>query len=132
MAKFSIDPTKDYYKSLYVNGEHDSTSWYIAKDIGFTKIIDSIERSKEHKLVWHSMLPKLPEDQVGEEQEYYHILKELYLKVIIHVGDATSPDVILGPYLVGDQEVSMTKGDETLEITTAKELGWLEFLNEEV
>lgn len=125
MARFTIDSETNYYLSLYITGEHDATTWIVSKDVGFTKIIDKVERSADALLEWVTPLPKLPEDKTGTDAEYYKNLEELYLRVAIHSGDSVSPFVTLGPLRQGDQEVLITKGDETIERTTAEKLGWL-------
>lgn len=125
MAKFVIDSSTTYYLSLYITGEHEATTWIAAKDVGFTKIIDKVEKSVDNKLVWVTPLPKIPEDKEGIGNEYYRDLEELYLRVAIHSGDSVSPFVTIGPLRQGDQSVLITKGDETIDKTTAEKLGWL-------
>ena len=61
MAMISI---KDYI-DIGTGGVHNATSWQIAKDKDFTKIIDQSLKDKVNVKKWYSMLPKLPEDGPG-------------------------------------------------------------------
>lgn len=126
MARFRIDNLTNYYSSLFVVGKHDATTWILAKDVSFTRIIDKLEKSKDALYEWITPLPKLQEDKSGTGDEYYVNLEEAYLRVIIHSGDSESPPITIGPFKQGLQDILITKGDETLEKTDSIKLGWIQ------
>lgn len=127
MAKFSIDPnnTGDYYIDIGTGGKHNATTWIVAKDKFFNRIIDQSLKDTVNLKEWTTPLPKLPEDKIDPlKDEFYSDLETLYLKVIIHIDGFDSPPVEVGPFSQLDQEVLVTKDKEILEKTTAKDLGW--------
>lgn len=127
MAKFSIDPnnTGDYYIDIGTGGKHNATTWVVAKDKFFNRIIDQSLKDTVNLKEWTTPLPKLPEDKIDPlKDEFYSDLETLYLKVIIHIDGFDSPAVEVGPFSQLDQEVLVTKDREILEKTTAKDLGW--------
>lgn len=128
MAKFTIDPekTNDYYIDIGTGGKHNATTWIVAKDKFFNRIIDQSIKDKVNLLSWITPLPKLPEDKINpNEDEYYADLETLYLRVTIHVDDFNSNTIEVGPINQLDQEIFITSDKEVLEKTSAKELGWI-------
>lgn len=101
---------------------HTATTWQIAKDPEFTKIIDESIEDYVNVKKWYSMLPMLPEDGTG----YYADLEQLYARVKIHLGETVSPWYVLEPKDQREQEVLITKDGVDIETTTAKDLAWYE------
>lgn len=101
MAMISI---KDYI-DIGTGGVHNATSWQIAKDKEFTKIIDQSLKDKVNVKKWYSMLPKLPEDGPG----YYADLDELYVRVKIWIDDYTEDWFVLSPGNQNKQKVVITE-----------------------
>lgn len=128
MAKFTIDPnmTNDYYIDIGTGGKHNATTWVVAKDKFFNRIIDQSIKDSKNLLTWITPLPKLPEDKINpDEDEYYADLETLYLRVTIHVDDFNSNTIEIGPINQLDQEIYITSDKEVIEKTTAKDLGWI-------
>lgn len=128
MATFTIDPekTNNYYIDIGTGGKHDATTWIVAKDKNFTRVIDKSVKDKVNLTSWTTPLPKLPEDKSDPNaEEYYGDLDNIYLRVQIHVGEATSNAVDAGPFNQLKQDINITKNLEILEETTTEALGWL-------
>ena len=127
MAKFTIDPnnTVDYYIDIGTGGKHNATTWIVAKDKFFNRIIDQSIKDTVNLKEWTTPLPKLPEDKLDPtKDEFYSDLDSIYLKVIIHIDGFDSPPVEVGPFNQLEQEILITKDKEILDKTTAKDLGW--------
>lgn len=127
MAKFTIDPnnTGDYYIDIGTGGKHNATTWIVAKDKFFNRIIDQSIKDTVNLKEWTTPLPKLPEDKLDPtKDEFYSDLESIYLKVIIHIDGFDSPPVEVGPFNQLEQEILITKDKEILDKTTAKDLGW--------
>lgn len=127
MAKFTIDPnnTGDYYIDIGTGGKHNATTWIVAKDKFFNRIIDQSIKDTVNLKEWTTPLPKLPEDKLDPtKDEFYSDLESIYLKVIIHIDGFDSPPVEVGPFNQLEQEILITKDKEILNKTTAKDLGW--------
>lgn len=127
MAKFTIDPnnTGDYYIDIGTGGKHNATTWIVAKDKFFNRIIDQSIKDTVNLKEWTTALPKLPEDKLDPtKDEFYSDLDSIYLKVIIHIDGFDSPSVEVGPFNQLEQEILITKDKEILDKTTAKDLGW--------
>lgn len=99
---------------------HTATSWQIAKDPDFEKIIDESLNDTVNIKVWHSMLPMLPEDGTG----YYADEEMIYARVKIHLGETVSPWYVLEPKDQREQDVTISKDGVDIETTTAKDLAW--------
>lgn len=133
MAKFSIKPneTGDYYIDIGTGTKHDSTSWWASKDKYFNKIIDKSEKDPVNLLEWVTPLPKLDEDKTNiEEEEYYSDLETLYIKAVIHCGEFSSNEIILGPINQNEQKIYVTNSGEIIKETTTNELGWVSELKD--
>lgn len=129
MAKFTIDPnnTGDYYIDIGTGGRHNATTWIVAKDKFFNRIIDQSLKDTVNLKEWTSPLPKLPEDKLDPNaDEFYADLDTLYLRVIIHIDGFDSPPVEIGPINPLNQNVLITKDKEILEKTNSKDLGWIQ------
>lgn len=127
MAKFTIDPnnTGDYYIDIGTGGKHNATTWIVAKDKFFNRIIDQSIKDTVNLKEWTTPLPKLPEDKLDPtKDEFYSDLDSIYLKVIIHIDGFDSPPVEVGPFNQLEQEILITKDKEILDKTTAKDLAW--------
>lgn len=98
----------------------DAASWWVAKDKDFKKIIDKTERDPSALTEWSSMLPKLPEDG---GKGYYKNLKELYVKVQIHVGRTSSGPFITGPFTQRSLPIVITEQDKEDIVTNTDEIG---------
>ena len=128
MATFKIasKSDNDYYIDIGTGGRHNATTWIVAKDKFFTRIIDKSEKDKVNLLKWTTPLPKLEEDRLDPNvMEYYSDLDSLYVRVIIHIDDFDSNAIEYGPINQLEQTVLITKNSEIKKKTTAKELGWI-------
>lgn len=101
MAKLVIND----YLDVGTGGFHNASSWQVAKDPKFTKIIDESIADTENVKEWHTMLPKLPEDGPG----YYADLDNLYARVKVHVDEHESPWFVLEPKSQNVQDVVITE-----------------------
>lgn len=142
MATFSIKFNEQYYDDIGTGGKHNMTTWQVAKDSNFHKIIDESLEDHINILTWSTPLPKLPEDKVDQTvEEFYSDLQTLYLRVKIHVGviskndqgevisktiTASSDWVNLGPVDQRRQDIDITQNGEYVRKTTTEELGWLD------
>lgn len=142
MATFSINGKDEYYIDIGTGGKHNLTSWQVAKDIHFFKIIDQSLEDPINLTQWTTPLPKLPEDKIDQtKDEFYSDLETLYVRVKIHVGEikrdpegniiekiinASSDWVYLGPLDQRLQDIEVTKDGQFIEKTTTDALGWLD------
>jgi len=115
MAKILIND----YIDVGTGGVHEATTWQVAKDPDFTKIIDESIEDYDNVTEWHSMLPKLPEDGSG----YYADLDMLYARVKIHVNGYTSPWFVLEPKSQNIQDVIITEEGKDDIHTTSEAIG---------
>lgn len=115
MAKLSVGDFID----IATGSEHDATSWQVAKDKEFTKIIDQSLKDYKNVKEWHTMLPKLPEDGPG----YYRAEEELYARIAIHQGNTTSNWITIGPKIQRTQTLIISEKGEDDIITTTEEVG---------
>lgn len=97
---------------------HDATSWQVAKDAEFKKIIDESLNDKINVKVWHSPLPKLKEDGDG----YYSDLDELYARVKVHLGNTESNWLSIGPKNQNFQKVIITESEQPDRETTSTDI----------
>jgi len=115
MAKIVIND----YIDVGTGGFHNATSWQIAKDPDFNKVIDESLHDTTNVKEWHSMLPKLEEDKVNGESNYYADLTELYARVKIHVDEHESPWFNVGPKNQNIQDIIITEdGEEDIHTTS--------------
>lgn len=142
MATFSIKFNDEYYDDIGTGGKHNMTTWQVAKDSNFHKIIDQSLEDPVNILTWSTPLPKLPEDKADQlAEEFYSDLPTLYLRVKIHVGtiskndqgeiinkviNASSSWVNLGPVDQRVQDITVTQNGEYVRKTTTTDLGWLD------
>lgn len=142
MATLSIKNQDEYYIDIGTQGVHNMTTWQVAKDSYFYKIIDESIEDHVNVTSWKTPLPKLPEDKVDPNgEEYYSDVQTLYVRVKIHVGDivrdingdviqkvvrASSDWVVMGPIDQRLQDITITKNGEYLRTTNTEELGWLD------
>lgn len=142
MATFSIKLQEEYYDDIGTGGKHNMTTWQVAKDSNFHKIIDETIEDPNSVLKWSTPLPKLPEDKIDQsKEEFYSDLKTLYLRVKIHVGEISRNDqgevinktitsssdwIVLGPVDQRLQDINITQNGDFLRKTTTDELGWLD------
>lgn len=115
MAKLTVGDFID----IATGSDHDATSWQVAKDKEFTKIIDQSLKDYKNVKEWYTMLPKLPEDGPG----YYKAEEELYARIAIHQGNTTSNWITIGPKTQRSQELIITEENETDIITTTEKVG---------
>lgn len=115
MAKLTVGD----FISIATGSEHDATTWQVAKDKDFTKIIDQSIKDYKNVKEWYTMLPKLPEDGPG----YYKAEDELYARIAIHQGNTTSNWIIIGPKTQRIQDLIFTEKDEPDIHTTTEEVG---------
>jgi hypothetical protein len=109
MAKVYLDKFED----LGTSGIHSATSWQVAKDPEFTKIIDESLEDKVNLISWNTPLPKLQEDIVeGEVYPYYSDLTALYARVKVHIDETVSNWFVLGPKSQLVQKVIITENDK--------------------
>ena len=107
------------YIDIGTGGYLDAVSYQIAKDKDFTKIIDESLHDTIHTDVWHSMLPKLPEDKKPGTSDYYADEDELWARVKVHIGKHESPWVVLKPGNQNKQNVIITEeGKEDIHTTS--------------
>ena len=118
MAKIVVND----YIDIGTGGFHNATSWQIAKDSEFTKIIDESLIDTVNVKSWHSMLPKLEEDKVPGESNYYADLDILYARVKIHVDEHESPWFVCEPKNQNIQDVVITEKDKEDIYTTSIEI----------
>lgn len=142
MATISIKNQKEYYIDIGTQGPHNMTSWQVAKDSHFFKIIDESLEDPDNVTSWKTPLPKLPEDKIDPSaDEFYSDITTLYVRVKIHVGDvkrdkdgnvtskkvrASSDWSVIGPIDQRLQDITVTRNGELVKTTTTEELGWLE------
>ena len=100
-------------------GNHTATSYVIAKDRQLEKVIDQSIHNTEDKIIWHSMLPKRPEDGEG----YYGDEEELWAGVKIHMGDTSSPWMTLKMSNQKKQEYVITEDGQKDKFYNSDDLG---------
>jgi len=111
MAKLVINS----YQDVGTGGFHNASSWQVAKDPAFTKIIDESLNDTVNVTEWYTMLPKLPEDGPG----YYADLDLLYARVKVHVDEHVSPWFELEPKNQNIQDITITeKGKADIHTTS--------------
>lgn len=98
---------------------HTATSYRIAKDENFELLIDESIHNTENKTIWHSMLPKRPEDGEG----YYGDMEGLWAGVRIHMGKTDSPWMKLKMVNQKKQEYVITENGEKDRFYNSDELG---------
>ena len=98
---------------------HTATSYKIAKDEDLEQIIDESIYNTENKIIWHSKLPKRPEDGEG----YYGDMEGLYAAVRIHMGNLNSPWMKLRVTNQKKQEYVVTENGEKDKFYNSDELG---------
>lgn len=145
MAQLYINRKSDDDKSYYIDvgsgGHHAFTSWQVAKDKYFQKIIDESIEDPINLFSWETPLPKLKEDKEDpNKDEFYSDLNTLYARARIHIGEAivgvdgtvisknissSSDWVEIGPLDQREEDIVITKKQVIVERTTAKDLGWL-------
>lgn len=145
MAQLYIDRKSDDDKSYYIDvgsgGHHAFTSWQVAKDKYFQKIIDESLEDPINLFSWTTPLPKLKEDKDDPNaEEFYSNLDTLYARAKIHIGEAivgqdgtviskkissSSDWVEIGPMDQRVEDIVITKKQVIVERTTAEALGWL-------
>lgn len=83
MASIKIDDFID----IGTGGILYAVSYQIYKVVdGKEKIIDQSLEDKVNLGIWHSMLPKLPEDKKEGESDYYADEPDLRARVKLHMG----------------------------------------------
>lgn len=98
---------------------HTATSYIVAKDEEFTKIIDQSIFDTQNLYRWHTPLPKLPEDGEG----FYKDLSELHAKIRIHAGEKASPWITLDLANQNKQDVIITEDYRKEIFTTSDAIG---------
>lgn len=99
---------------------HTATSYVVAKDKEFEKIIDSSIHNTVDLLEWTTPLPKREEDGPG----YYSDLRKLYAKVKLHFGKYESPWFILDFEDQMKQNVVITEKERYDRFSKSYYLGW--------
>ena len=102
----------------------DAITWQVAKDEEFTQIIDESLEDTKNLEIWHTPLPKLPEDGDG----YYNDLDKVYGRLKIHANGHTSEWFNTPVASQLSYPIKITDGDEVIE-TTTDDLGWNEGVN---
>lgn len=114
MAKLEV---KDYIE-IGSGVPHDASSWQVAKDPEFKKIIDESLNDKINVKSWFTPLPKLKEDGEG----YYADMDNLYARVKIHLGITESAWLTVGPKSQNTQKVIITQKGQADKETTSEDI----------
>lgn len=108
---------KDYIE-IGSSVPHDASSWQVAKDKDFKKIIDESLKDRVNVKSWYTPLPKLKEDGEG----YYSDLSTLYARVKIFLGETESDWVVVGPKTQNYQKVIITEEGQPDRETDSDEI----------
>lgn len=111
------------YIDVGTGGYHNATSYQIAKDPEFEKIIDQSLKDTVNVNIWHSMLPKLDEDKVPGEPLYYADASALYGRVKVWVDDFESRWFNTPVVDQNVQDVIITEEGKEDIITTSTAIG---------
>lgn len=113
------------FEDLGTSGAHSATSWQVAKDPDFIKIIDESLNDKVNLIEWNTPLPKLPEDiEEDEKYPFYSDETKLYARVKIFIDKSESRWFTIGPKSQTVQKVIVTEKDQPDRWSNTKELGW--------
>ena len=114
MAMFYIDD----YIDFGTKGYHSATSWQVALDPNFTKIVDESIEDKINVKEWNSPLPKI------DANGYYKDLDNLYVRVKVHIFNSVSPwFVIKEPINQNNQIVNYTEKGIVIKTANSLEIG---------
>ena len=98
------------YIDFATKGYHNASSWQVALDPEFTKIIDESLEDKINVESWNTPLPKIGADG------YYKNMDQLFARVKVHIFNSVSPwFVIHEPINQNEQEVEYTYPDGTVK-----------------
>lgn len=111
MATFYIDD----YIDFGTKGYHNATSWQVAIDPQFEKIIDQSLDDKINVKQWNSPLPRI--DAAG----FYKDLDNIYVRVKVHIFNSVSPWFVL-PEVLDQNKQLVTYTENGIVVKTANSL----------